>query len=223
MPYGDSATETEMGEMIFWHVLLDQFEGRTNGPDNEFRWDGEGWIGNDVNKLWLKSEAFVESGRVTDGDHEALYDRPIPFLRYFDAQAGVRFDLDSNSERNWGALGVEGLAPYFFQFAPTLYFSDDRVAGRITGSYDLMLTQRLIAQPEIELNFYSKRDPGRGIGSGLSDLDTGIRLRYEIMRKFGPYIGFAYSQTFGETATFTRSEGGIVHDPRFVFGIRLWY
>ncbi len=223
MPYGGEATETEMGETIFWHALLDQFEGRTNGPDNEFRWDGEAWIGNDMNKLWLKSEGFVENGRVTDGDHEALYDRPIPFLKYFDAQAGVRADLDSSRERVWGALGVEGLAPYFFQLAPTFYFSDDRVAGRITGTYDLLITQRLIAQPEIEMNFYSKRDPGRGIGSGLSDLDTGIRLRYEISRKFGPYIGFAYTQTFGDSAKFTRAEGGIVHDPRFVFGIRLWY
>jgi copper resistance protein B len=177
-----------------------------------------------MNKLWLKSEGFVEHGKATDGDTEALYDRPIPFLKYFDAQAGVRYDLDSNPGRTWGAIGVEGLAPYFFQFQPTFYFSNrGRVAGRLMGSYDLLITQRLILQPEIEMNFYSKRDPSRGIGSGLSDLDTGLRLRYEISRKFAPYIGFAYTGTFGETATFTREEGGIVHDPRFIFGIRLWY
>jgi len=98
-----------------------------------------------------------------------------------------------------------------------------RFAGRITGSYDLLITQRLIAQPEFEMNFYSKNDPSRGIGSGLSDLDTGIRIRYELSRKFAPYVGFAYTQTFGETATFTRNDGGIVHDPRFIFGVRVWY
>jgi len=213
-----------MDNQIVGHVLFDQLEGRTNGPDSEFRWDGEGWIGTDMNKLWFKSEGFVEHGKATDGDTEALYDRPIPFLRYFDAQAGVRYDLDSNPGRTWGAIGIEGLAPYFFEFAPTFYFSNrGRLAGRLTGSYDLLITQRLILQPQFELNFYSKRDPSRGIGSGLSDLDTGLRLRYEVSRKFAPYLGVAYDGKFGETAEFTRAEGGIVDDVRFIFGIRLWY
>jgi copper resistance protein B len=224
---GPSMTASEppvMDNQIIGHVLFDQLEGRTNGRDNEFRWDGQGWIGTDMNKLWFKSEGFVEHGQATDGDTEALYDRPIPFLRYFDAQAGVRYDLDSNPGRTWGAIGVEGLAPYFFQFEPTFYFSDrERFAGRLIGSYDFLITQRLIMQPEIEMNFYNKRDPSRGIGSGLSDLDTGLRLRYEISRKFAPYIGFAYTQTFGETATFAKDEFEVVHDPRFIFGIRAWY
>ena len=213
-----------MDNPIIGHVLFNQLEGRTNGPDNEFRWDGEGWIGTDMNRLWFKSEGFLERGRASDGDTEALYDRPIPFLRYFDAQAGVRYDLDSNRGRTWGAIGIQGLAPYFFEFAPTFYFSDrGRFAGKITGSYDLLITQRLIVQPEFEVNFYTKKDPSRGIGSGPSDLDTGLRLRYEITRKFAPYVGFAYTQTFADTAAFTREEGGIVHDPRFVFGARVWY
>jgi copper resistance protein B len=213
-----------MDNTVMWHVLFDQLEGRTNGPDNEFRWDGQGWVGTDMNKLWFKSEGFVEHGKASDGDTEALYDHPIPFLRYFDAQAGVRYDLDSDPGRTWGAVGVEGLAPYFFQFEPTFYFSNrDRFAGRLMGSYDLLITQRLILQPEIEMNFYSKRDPSRAIGSGLSDLDTGLRLRYEISRKFAPYIGVAYTGKFGEAADFTRAEGGIVNDVRFVFGIRVWY
>jgi copper resistance protein B len=213
-----------MDNPIVGHVLFDQLEGRTNGPDNEFRWDGEGWIGTDMNKLWFKSEGFVEHGKASDGDTEALYDRPIPYLRYFDAQAGVRYDLDSDPGRTWGAVGIEGLAPMFFQFEPTFYFSNrDRFAGRLMGSYDLLITQRLILQPEIEMNFYSKRDPSRAIGSGLSDLDTGLRLRYEISRKFAPYIGVAYNGKFGEAADFTRAEGGIVNDVRFVFGIRVWY
>jgi copper resistance protein B len=213
-----------MDNTIMWHVLFNQLEGRTNGPDNEFRWDGQGWIGTDMNRIWFKSEGFVENGKATDGDTEVLYDHPIPCLRYFDAQAGVRYDLDSNPGRTWGALGVQGLAPYFFDFEPTFYFSDrGRVAGRVTGSYDLLLTNRLILQPQFELNFYSKRDPSRAIGSGLSDLDTGLRLRYEITRKFAPYIGVAYTGKFGESADFTRAEGGTINDVRFIFGIRLWY
>jgi copper resistance protein B len=210
-----------MDNSIIGHLLLNQFEWRGNGPDNAFRWDGEGWIGTDMNKLWLKSEGFYENGKVSDGLQEALYDRPI--MTYFDAQAGVRYDLDSAPGRTWGAIGIEGLAPYFFEFEPTFYFNDRGVAGRIQGSYDILFTQRLILQPQIEMNFYSRRDPSRGIGSGFSDLDSGLRLRYEISRKFAPYIAFTYSQTFGETATFTRDEGGIVHDPRVAFGVRFWY
>ena len=223
-PYTQYGEPPVMDDTIFYHLLFDQLESRTNGPDSEFRWDGEGWIGTDMNKLWFKSEGFVEHGRMTDGDQEALYDRPIPLLRYFDLQAGVRYDLDSDPGRTWGAIGIEGLAPYFFEFAPTFYFSNRGFfAGRVEGSYDILITNRLIAQPQFELNFYSKSNRGRGVGSGLSDLDTGLRIRYEISRKFAPYIGFAYTQTFGDTAKFTREDGGIVHDPRFIFGVRVWY
>ena len=229
-PSPATPTYTQYGEppvmdnTIFYHLLFDELEGRTNGPDNEFRWDGEGWIGTDMNRLWFKSEGFVEHGKMTDGDQEALYDRPIPRFTFFDFQAGVRYDLDSNPGRTWGAIGIEGLAPYFFEFAPTFYFSNRGFfAGRIEGSYDLLITNRLIAQPQIEMNFYSKTDPSRGVGSGLSEIDTGLRIRYEISRKFAPYIGFAYTGTFGQTATFTREESGNPNDPRFIFGARVWY
>jgi copper resistance protein B len=209
---------------IFAHVLFGQFEGRTSGPDNELRWDAQGWIGTDMNRLWLKSEGFVSNGTMRDGDHEALYDRPIPRLRYFDVQAGVRVDLDSEPRRTWGAVGIEGLAPHFFQFEPTFYFRDGgHFAGRVAGSYDLLITQRLVAQPEFEMNFYSKSDLGRGIGTGLSDLDAGVRVRYEIRRKLAPYIGFAYSGKFGETAALSHRAGTPVAEPRVVFGLRVWY
>jgi copper resistance protein B len=213
-----------MDNQIFAHVLFDQFEGRTNGPDNELRWDGEGWIGTDMNKLWLKSEGFSTNTTVSDGDQEALYDRPIPRLRYFDAQAGVREDLDSYPRRTWAAVGIEGFAPYYFQLEPTFYIRDGgNVAGRLIGSYNLLLTQRWILQPEAELNFYNKDDPARLVGSGFSELDTGLRLRYEISRKFGPYVGFAYNGRYGNTATYARKAGETANDPRFVFGLRLWY
>jgi copper resistance protein B len=213
-----------MDDEVFSHVLLDQFEGRESGSTSELRWDGEGWIGTDTNKLWLKSEGFVKNGTVSDGDQEALYDRPIPRLRYFDAQVGVRADLDSGPVRTWAAVGIEGLAPSFFEVSPTLYVRDGgHVAGRVTVSYDLLLTQRWIVQPEAELNFYSKDDPARRIGSGLSNLDTGVRLRYEVRRKFGPYIGFAYNGKYGDTATYSRQAGQTTTDPCFVFGLRLWY
>lgn len=213
-----------MDNRIFAHVLFDQFEGRTSGPNNQFRWDGEAWIGTDMNKLWLKSEGFANRSTVSDGDQEALYDRPIPHTRYLDGQVGIRADLDSGPARTWAEVGIEGLVPYYFQFAPTLYIRDGgNVAGRLTGSYDLLLTQRLILQPEAELNLYNKDDPGRRTGSGLSDMDTGLRLRYEISRKFAPYVGFAYNGKYGRTAHYSRLARESTNDPRFIFGLRLWY
>jgi copper resistance protein B len=222
---------TQIGEApvddntMFWHVLLDQFEGRNNGPGTNFRWDGEAWAGTDYNKLWLRSEGFLHGNeKVSDGDLEVLYDRPIPFLRYFDWQIGLRYDVDSNPQRLWGAVGIEGLAPEFFGTELTLYARDaGHFAARYTGWYDILLTNRLILQPEVELNAYTKQDPGRALGSGVSNIDTGLRLRYEFSRKFGPYIGVAYAQPFGESASFTRNEGGIVHDVRLLLGVRLWY
>lgn len=212
--------DSMMENPVLTHARLDQFEGRTNGADNEFRWDGEGWVGTDMNKLWVKSEGFSNNTSISDGDHEALYDRPIPHMRYFDAQVGVRTDLDSGPHRVWAAFGIEGLAPGYFEFAPTLYIRDgSNVAGRVTGSYDLLITQRWIVQPEAELNFYNKDDPGRRIGSGLSELDAGLRLRYEFSRKFAPYVGFAYNGKYGNTASYSQQ----ADSAQFVFGIRIWY
>jgi copper resistance protein B len=212
-----------MDNRVYTHVMFNQLEGRSSGQGNALRWDGEAWIGTDMNRLWIKSEGYLKGDTMSDGDHEVLYDRPIPRMRYFDAQVGVREDLDSGPNRTWGAVGIEGLAPHFFEFEPTLYFSDGgNVAGRVEGSYDLLLTQRLIAQPEFELNFYNKSDPARGNGSGLSDLDSGVRIRYDIRRKFAPYVGFAYMAKYGETATFARQAGQTVVSPTFVFGLRVW-
>jgi copper resistance protein B len=212
-----------MDRTIFVHALLDQFEGRTNGSNQEFRWDGEAWAGTDYDKVWFKSEGTVQnSGRVNDGRHELLYDRAVS--AYFDVQGGVRADIDSRRGRNWAAFGIQGLAPLFFNVEATGYVSDQgHLAARVMASYDLLLTQRLILQPEVEFNLYSKSDPGRSVGSGFSDIDTGLRLRYEISRKFAPYIGVAYEGKFGQTANFAQQAGESTGDVRFVFGIRSWF
>jgi copper resistance protein B len=209
-----------MDDAIMVHVLLDRFEGRVGGGNSGFRWDGQGWIGTDYDKLWVKSEGFVPgSGRVEDGRHELLYGRAIS--TYVDLQVGVRTDQDSATGRTWAAVGVQGLAPVFINYEATVYLSDrGHAALRLAASYDLLLTQRLILQPEAELNFYSKADPGRSVGAGLSDIDAGLRLRYEISRKFAPYVGVAYVARFGQTAALARDNTGTV---QVVFGVRSWF
>lgn len=212
-----------MDNTVYAHAMLEQFEDRTNGGSHQFRYDGQGWVGTDENKLWVKSEGLVESnGRFTDGQHEVLYDRAVS--SYFDLQGGVRVDLDSDVTRTWAAFGVQGLSLYFFDVEATAYLGDQgRAAARLKGSYDLLITNRLILQPEAEMNFYSKADPQRGLGSGLSDIDAGLRLRYEFSRKVAPYIGVTYTGYFGQAQGLARRQGERVQDVRFTFGLRSWF
>ena len=212
-----------MDNMIFVHGILDQFEGRTDGRTPDLRWSGEGWIGTDYDKFWLKTEGFRRrDGSIDDGRHEFLYSRAIS--TYFDLQGGLRSDLDSHRTRNWAAFGFEGLAPLFFHVEGTGYVSGSgHLAARFEGSYDLLLTNRLILQPEFEINLYSRSDPARLVGAGISDIDTGVRLRYEFTRKFAPYIGVAYEGKFGQTASFARRAGEGTSGVRFTFGVRSWF
>ena len=211
-----------MDQRVYVHALLDQFEARYGGSGGQFRYDGQAWFGSDYNKLWLKSEGTVGTdGRFGDGDHEILYDRAIS--RYFDVQSGVRLDIDHGPTRAWGAIGLQGLALYFFDAEATFYFSDRGVAGRLTGSYDIFITNRLILQPQAELNFYSNSDSARGVGRGLSDIDTGLRLRYEWHRKIAPYIGITYSNMFHENSNFRGDIWKNGSGANFTFGIRSWF
>jgi len=212
-----------MDRPIIAHVIFNELEGRWNGTNTEFRWDGQGWVGTDYDKLWVKSEGTLQSnGTLDDGQQQFLYDRAI--TTYFDLQGGLRSDLDSRPTRNWAALGVQGLAPYFFDLEVTGYVSGEgHLAAKLEASYDLLLTQRLILQPQIEVNLYSKADPARLIGAGFSDIDTGLRIRYEISRKFAPYIGVVYEGKFGQTASYAKQAGESTGDFRFAFGVRLWF
>lgn len=208
---------------IEFHALLEQLENRSTGSSNNFRYEGLAWAGTDYDKLFLKFESTrLNNGRFEDGINEFLYSRAIS--TYFDLQTGVRVDMDNGRGRSWFALGVQGLAIQWFTIEATAYVSNNgHLAAKFNTSYDIPITNHLYLQPQAELNTYSKPDRGRGVGSGLGELDTGVRLRYEIDRKFAPYVGVSYNKVFGQTAKFSREEGGPVRDIRFLFGIRTWF
>lgn len=211
-----------MDQGRWFHGVLDEFEGRYQaGGRSSLRWDGEAWYGGDYNRLWLKTEGTMTKGRVRDGDQELLYSRAIS--TYFNLQGGVRLDLDSGPTRAWGAVGIEGLALYQFEVQATGYFSDRGVAGRFEGSYDILLTNRLILQPQVELNLYSRADKQRRIGSGLADIDTGLRLRYELWRKMAPYVAVTYDSPLTQGRHMARRRGDKASEARFTFGIRSWF
>lgn len=204
MPMNDS--------VILAHLLVDQFEARL-GASAAFWWEAEGWVGSDESRLYLLTEGEAANGVVTGGQHELLYDRPIS--TYFDLRAGVRGDVDSAHTRSWAALGIAGLAPYFVHLTGTLYASDGgHFAAKGTASYDLLLTQRWIVTPAVQINAYSRPDPDRRIGSGLSGIEAGMRLRYEISRKFAPYLGVSYERNV--------AAGAAVSATRIALGVRAW-
>ena len=170
-----------------------------------------------------QSEGTLQSnGTLEDGQQQFLYSRAI--TTYFDLQGGLRSDLDSRPTRNWAAFGIQGLAPYFFDVELTGYVSGQgHLAAKLEAFYDLLITNRLILQPQIEVDLYSKADPTRRIGAGFSSIDTGLRLRYEFSRNFAPYIGVVYEGNFGQTASFAKRTGESTGDFRLAFGVRVWF
>lgn len=203
-------------------VMIDKLEWRAaDGPD-PWVWDADAWIGKDLNKLWLKTEGEYVDGTTEAAYGEALYSRAI--APYWDLQAGWRHDFRPEPERDWFALGFKGLAPYWFEVDATLYTGGNgTVAARLDAEYEILFTQRLILSPELETNYYGKADPARGIGAGFSNLELGLRLRYEIRPEFAPYIGVNWQQLFGGTADYAREEGEPTNDLQFVVGLRAWF
>jgi copper resistance protein B len=223
MPYRDMAAMMQMDDTARTAmVLLDQLEWRHSSDGSAGVWEAEGWYGGDFNKIWLKTEGERVSRSTQDARADLLWDRV--FARWWSVQAGIRQDFGEGPSRTWAALGVQGLAPYWFDTEATFYVGDEgRTALRLKVEYEWLFTQRLILQPEGEANLYSKSDPGRQVGSGLSDLEIGLRLRYELRRQFAPYVGIVWSRHFGESADLVRAAGGEATDVQTVLGLRAWF
>ena len=203
-------------------VMLDQLEVRDVGNDNENVWDGQVWIGKDLTKLWIKSEGERASGKTDEAELQFLYSKAV--AKYWDFQVGVRHDFEPSPSRSWAAVGFKGLTPYFFDVDAAAFIGESgRTALRFEAEYELLLTQRLILTPDIEINLYGQNDPDVGIGAGLSDLEAGFRLRYEIRRQFAPYMGINWSRLFGNTADFARIAGEKSSETQLVIGFRAWF
>ena len=221
MSDADMARAMEMDDDTkFTMFKLDNFERSFGSDANATVWDAVAWYGGDFDKLWLRSEGERESHR-TDARIEALWNHA--FASYWDWQLGARRDFSGGSahnvpDRTWTAFGIQGLAPYWFEIEATAYVGDGgRTAARVRAEYELLLTQRLILQPELELNWYDRRDRVREIAGGLSDAEVGLRLRYEIRREIAPYIGVVWKHRRGDDA-FARENGA-----QWVAGLRLWF
>ena len=211
-----------MDQQIVPYVLLDRLEYRVQKGNNAQAWDGQFSVGTDYHKLWLKSEGEKTVGGQTEkADLQLLYARLISPFWYL--QAGARNESRPGPSRNYGVLGVQGLAPYRFNVAGMLFVRGGEVAGRFEAEYDQKVTQRLVLQPRVETNFSSSTDQSRRLGGGIRDVEFGLRLRYEITREIAPYIGVNWERKLGSTASLAREAGDRVTNRGIVVGLRLWY
>lgn len=204
-------------------LLIDRLErSASTSGDYATAWEAEGWWGSDVNRLWLKTEGERGGDGTQDGRLEALWSHA--WTSFWDWQVGARQDFGQGPNRSWAALGVEGLAPYWFETQATFYVGEQgRTAARFETSYELRFTQRLILQPKLELNLYGKDDPQRGISSGLSDLQAGLRLRYEFSRKFAPYVGVNWTRRFGNHDNVPGALDLHARETTWLAGVRFWF
>ena len=213
----------DQGGQVSYLVMLNLAELQFYRGQVGYRWDGEAWFGRDINRLTIKSEglgSFREG--VEDAEVQALYSRAVG--PYFNLQAGVRQDLSAPLHQTYATLGFEGLAPFWFEVSGALFLSTrGNLLGRLEGYYDQNITQRLILQPRVELNFAAQNIPEDGVGAGLVNAELGLRLRYEITREFAPYVGISYNAKVGQTATYALQEGQASSVLSFVAGLRIWF
>lgn len=217
------AVQHHAGGQRFWLVMLDRLEVQRREGHDTFVWDGKGYLGTDTNKFYVKSEGHYSFGeeKVEEAEVQALWSHAI--APYWDLQTGLRYDFEPEGLTQ-GVFGIEGLAPYFFEVDVAGFVSEDGdVTARAEAEYDLLLTQRLILQPRLEFNVSFQDVPKRDLGSGLTDFEAGVRLRYEIEREFAPYLGVAWQGAFGRTADIIEADGGDSDGVAVILGLRTWF
>jgi copper resistance protein B len=204
------------------YLLFDRLEAWDEDSGTGQAWAAKGWIGTDIDRLWLRTEGERAGGQTHAADLEVLYGRSVS--AWWDVVAGVRHDFAPGDSRTWAAFGVQGLAPYLFELEVTGYLGESGHTALVAEvEYELLLTNRLILQPVLEATLHGNEDAARGVGKGLSSAGAGLRLRYEINRHFAPYVGVVHERAFGDTAGLRRAADEPARDSRVVAGLRIWF
>jgi copper resistance protein B len=201
-------------------VFIERLEAAFADESETYAWRAQGWYGGDINRLWWKSEGEgVFEDQLEHAELQLLYSRAI--TPYFDLQVGARQSYVESEDHTDLVLGVQGLAPYWFEVSAAAFVSTDgNVTARTEAEYDVRLTQKLILQPAAELNFAAQDIPDLHIGAGLTEATAGVRLRYEISRRFAPYVGIEWTSALGQTRDIREALGADTQSTRAVVGLR---
>ena len=214
----------ENGDVRTTAVILDRLEAGFGDGGETYLWDVQGWTGGDINRFWWKSEGEGDfNGALEDAEVQALYSRAV--TPFWDLQAGVRQDFRPDGEDTTHlVLGLQGLAPHWWEVDAAAFLSTDGdLTARVEAEYDLRITQRLILQPRLEIDASASDIPELEIGSGVSSVEAGLRLRYEFRKEFAPYVGVEWSRALGDTAGYIEARGGEAEDIRFIVGLKAWF
>jgi len=211
------------GDLFTTYVEVDKLERRIRDGRDGTAWAAQAWFGGDRERVWLKTEGEVTDGQSPEhAEVQALYS--WLWGDFFDVQVGLRQDFRPRPERTHAVLGLQGLAPHWFEVDAALFLSHKgELSARAEVEYDILLTQRLILQPAVEVNASASRVEEREIGAGLTSIGTGLRLRYEIVPEVAPYIGVTWDRKLGETANLARRDGEDVDETALVTGIKFWF
>lgn len=206
---------------VNYFVLLDQLEWQGPRDGGRVNVDTTGWIGRDRDRLWFRAEGDGENGAIGEASAHVLYGRQ--FSRWWDVVAGIRQDARPGPAQTWAAIGVQGLAPYWFEVEATAYVSTSgQVQARFEADYDLRLTNRWILQPLALVELSATSDTERHVEAGLQTTDAGFRLRYLVRREFAPYVGVTWLRRYGDSATHARLNGEST-GARLIAGVRMWF
>ncbi len=216
--------EHHHGGERFLFLEAERLEFQSGDAEDLFVLESQGWYGGDEDRLWWKLEAEESDGGAGEEELEvqALWSRALS--PYFDLQMGVRQDLGTGEDRTHATIGVQGLAPYWFEIDAAAFLSTDGdLSARLETEYELLFTQRLVLEPRLEVSFAASDVPEVGIASGLTDMELGARLRYEIRRQFAPYVGVEWAKILGGTADLAEAASEETEATRWVTGVRLWF
>ncbi|MDP1027579.1 copper resistance protein B [Sphingomonas sp. KR1UV-12] len=213
----------EHGGGRYSQLMLDRLEYRAVRGRDGYAWEGEGWIGGDIDRFAIATEGEGEiGGPLEEAEVQALYRHAIG--PWFNLETGVRQDFRDGADRTHAVFGIDGLAPYWFDVSAQAFVSTrGEVQARLEASYDQRITQRLILQPAIEVTLAAQDIPALAVGAGLSQAEVGVRLRYEIRREFAPYIGIHAERRFGDAARFARALDERASGTSVVAGVRFWF
>jgi copper resistance protein B len=213
----------EHGGMSAYKVLVDRAETRVRDGREGYLLDAQAWLGGDIDKLWLKSEVEGDWGKAPEhAEIQALWSHALG--PWFDVQAGLRFDPQPGPDRGHLVVGIQGLAPYWWEVDGALFLSNKGdFTARAEAEYDLRITQQLILQPRAEIHLSAQDISELSIGAGLSEASLGLRLRYQLSPLVAPYVGVEYERAFGETRRFRRAEGDDPGGFNLLAGLRLWF
>jgi copper resistance protein B len=201
----------------------DRLEYQLRDGEDLALWDLQGWWGGDLNKAWLKTEGeWTDAKGLESGELQLLYSRAI--AAFWDLQVGARYDFRPQPETAYLAFGIQGLAPYQFEVDLAGFLSEDGdLSTRVELEYDLRLSRRWLLQPRVELNAAFSDVPALSLGRGVTDLEAGLRLRYEFRPEFAPYLGLEYSRLYGDGARTAREEGLDDSGWGVALGLRAWF